>query len=136
MSDDFEDPPLEYPDSDTGENCQDSTSDAEPVTSDKWTPDCLQILADYEIDPNSLENDEEDEEEEEEDKPGEFPTRPSCQCCPDPKFQIENKAQEALKFCLPPPKASLKAGGVELQSVNVKKRKKGKSDTDKNAEQG
>jgi hypothetical protein len=40
-----------------------------------------------------------------------------------------------LKFCLPPPKASSKAGGRELQSesVNLKKRKKGKSDTDKNA---
>jgi hypothetical protein len=120
----------------TWENCRDNTSDAEPATSDKWAPDCLELFVEYGIDPNSFENDEEDnEEEEEEDKPGKFLTHPSCQCCPDPEFWIENEAQEALKFRLPPPKASSKAGGGELQSesVNLKKRKKGKSDTDKNA---
>ena len=131
MSDDFEDPPLVFPHSDTEENCGDSTPDAEPVMSDKWTPECLQLLMDHRIDPDSLENDEELEDEEEEDKLGEFPTCPSCQCFPDSKFSIENKAQEALKFRLPPPKASSKARGEKLQLESVKKRKK---DTDKNEE--
>jgi hypothetical protein len=53
MSDDFEDPPLEYPNSDTEENCWDSTSDAEPATSDKWAPDCLKLFVEYRIDPNT-----------------------------------------------------------------------------------
>jgi len=85
MSDDFEDPPLEFPDSDTEENSQDSTSDTEPVTGDKkyqWTPDCIQLLVDHGLDPDSFENDEEDEEEE--DKAGEFLTRPFYQHFPDP----------------------------------------------------
>jgi len=133
MSDDFEDPPLEFPISDTEENSQDSTPDTEPVTSDKkyqWTPECAQLLVDHGFDPDSFENDEEDNEEE--DKPGEFLIHPSCQCFPDPKFCIENKAHEALKICLPPPKFSSKARGGELRSESTKKRKKGKSDTDKN----
>jgi len=111
MSDDSEDPPLVFPTSDTEKNCDDSTSDAEPVTSTKWTPECLQLLLDHGIDPDNLEDGEEFEDEEEEDKP-------------------ENKAHGPLKFRLPPPKAGLKAGGEKLQLVDsAKKRKKG---TDKN----
>jgi murein L,D-transpeptidase YafK len=35
-----------------------------------------------------------------------------------------------LKFCLPPPKTTLKAGGEKLQLEKVKKRKKGSNMTD------
>ena len=45
---------------------------------------------------------------------------------------IENKAQETLKFRLPPPKVSKKAEGRKPQSESTKKRKKGKSDADQN----
>jgi hypothetical protein len=58
MSDDFEDPPLEFPNSDTEENSQDSTSDTEPVTSNKkhqWTSECIQLLVDHGLDPDSFE---------------------------------------------------------------------------------
>lgn len=51
MSDDSEDLPLTFPDSDTEENCQDAqdiASDAEPVTRGKkkidWAPECLELL--------------------------------------------------------------------------------------------
>ena len=127
MSDDFEDPPLEFPVSDTEENWDDSTADAEPITNDnftdKWSPEILQLLEDHGESPDSLENDE--EEEEEEDKPGKFLTCPSCQCFRDSEFSTENKAPKALKFRLPPPKVSSKAGGEKLQLEGVKKRKKG-----------
>ena len=124
MSGDFEDPPLVFPASDTEENCGDSTSDAEPVTSIKWTPECLQLLLDHGINPDNLEEGEELEfEDEEEDKPGKFPTHLSHHCFLDSGFSIENKAHAALKFRLPPPKASLKAGGGKLQLASVKRKK-------------
>jgi len=47
MSDDFEDLPLEFPNSDTEENWGDSTADAEPITSDKWSPEILQIQVNF-----------------------------------------------------------------------------------------
>ena len=84
MSDDIKNSPLEFPNSNsTEENRQDSTSETEPVTSDKkygpeWTPDMLQIMADHGLDPNSIENVEELENDEEEadksHKIGEFPS--------------------------------------------------------------
>jgi len=119
MSDDFEDPPLEFPNSDTEENCQDSIADTEPVTSSqkpyRWSPECRQLLLDHRIDPDNYDNDEklEEEEEEEGDKQG-------------------NKAQEALKFRLPPLKIRSKSGSGQLQAECGKKRKKGKCDIDKN----
>ena len=75
MSDDFEDPPLEFPDSDTKENSHDSTSDTEPVTSDKkyqWAPEVIQLMVDHGLDPGSFVNDEEDDDEEEDNALGEF----------------------------------------------------------------
>jgi len=82
MSNDFEDPPLEFPDLDTEEVGGDSISHAEPLTGYKWTLEFLQLLELHGIDPDRLENDgeEEEEEEEEEEKPGNFLTHLSCQC--------------------------------------------------------
>ena len=74
MSDDSEDPPLEFPNSDTEENCGHSTFDAEPVTNHSWAPEVLQLMVDHGMDPSSFENDEDNKDSEEEDKPGEFLT--------------------------------------------------------------
>jgi hypothetical protein len=83
MSNDFEDDPLVFPDSDTEKNRGDrisDDSDVEPVTGYEWTPDSLELMAHHGIDPDSLENDEDDDEgDDDELEPGEFPTRLSCQ---------------------------------------------------------
>ena len=75
----LDDLPLLFPISDTEENRGDSTTDAEQVTSNKWTPECLKLLQEHRIDPDSLDTDEEDDSEKEEDnKPrrGKISTHP------------------------------------------------------------
>lgn len=76
MSNNFEDPPSEFPNSDTEENSQNYTSDTEPVTSDKneWTPELLQLMVDHGLDPNSFENVEDEAEGREADETGEILT--------------------------------------------------------------
>jgi hypothetical protein len=74
MSVDFKDPPLVFPTSDTEENGDSTSHDAEPVTGSNWTPEILQLLRNHGIDPEKLEG---DEGEEDSDKPGQFEQFPT-----------------------------------------------------------